>query len=128
MECQSGQKYGHVISHSGPCAALHQNSAYRGGYSEGRVGTFQGSSVNYICITPTVQSYEATCSKPNPRFSVLLFAMTMKRVKTPLRNCLNIKTLDTLLRIRIEGPDMSDFDFELALNNWAKLCNRRIKI
>ena len=53
---------------------------------------------------------------------------TMKRVKTPLRNRLNTKILDALLRIRIEGPDMSDFDFELALNNWAKLRNRRIKI
>ena len=53
---------------------------------------------------------------------------TMKRVKTPLRNRLNTKTLDALLRIRIEGPDRSDFDFELALNNWAKLRNRRIKI
>ena len=52
----------------------------------------------------------------------------MKRVKTPLRNRLNTKTLDALLRIRIEGPDMSDFNFELALNNWAKLRNRRIKI
>ena len=53
---------------------------------------------------------------------------TMKRVKTPLRNSLNTKILDALLRIPIEGPDMSDFDFELALNNWAKLRNRRIKI
>ena len=53
---------------------------------------------------------------------------TMKRVKTHLHNHLNTKTLDALLRIRIEGPDMFDFDFELALNNWAKLRNSRIKI
>ena len=53
---------------------------------------------------------------------------TMKRVKTPLRNRLNTKTLDSLMRIRVEGPDLSSFDFELALNNWAKLRNRRIKV
>ncbi len=53
---------------------------------------------------------------------------TMKRVKTTLRNRLCTKTLDSLMRIRVEGPDMSSFDFELALNSWAKLCNRRIKV
>ena len=31
---------------------------------------------------------------------------TMKRVKTPLRNRLNTKTLDSLMRIRIEGADL----------------------
>lgn len=39
---------------------------------------------------------------------------TMKRVKTPLRNRLNTKTLDSLMRIRIEGADQECFDFELT--------------
>ena len=51
---------------------------------------------------------------------------TMRRVKTELRNRMNTSTLDCLMRIRIEGPCMDEFDFETALNNWAKLKNRRI--
>ena len=46
---------------------------------------------------------------------------TMKRVKTDLRNRINTSTLDTLMRIRIEGPSLSEFDFDTALNSWAKL-------
>ena len=51
---------------------------------------------------------------------------TMKRVKTPLRNRLKTTTLDCLLRISIEGPDLNDFDFELAVNKWSTIRNRRI--
>ena len=53
---------------------------------------------------------------------------TMKRVKTDLRNRMNTSTLDALMRIRIEGPSLSEFDFDTALNSWAKLRNRRIKV
>ena len=52
----------------------------------------------------------------------------MKRVKTDLRNRMNTSTLDALMRIRIEGPFLSEFDFYMALNSWAKLRNRRIKV
>ena len=52
---------------------------------------------------------------------------TMKHVKTPLRNRLNTKTLDALLRIRIEGPDMSDFDFELALTTGQNFVTVELK-
>lgn len=51
---------------------------------------------------------------------------TMKRVKTPLRNRLKTSTLDCLLRISIEGPDLNDFDFEQAVNKWSSIRNRRI--
>jgi hypothetical protein len=53
---------------------------------------------------------------------------TMKRVKTPLRNRLNTKTLESLMRIRLEGPQLSSFNFELAVSNWSKLRNRRINV
>lgn len=53
---------------------------------------------------------------------------TKKRVKTDLRNRMNTSTLDALMRIRIEGPSLSEFDFDTALNSWAKLRNRRIKV
>ena len=39
----------------------------------------------------------------------------MNRVKTQLRNHLTVCSLDTLLRISIEGPDISQFDFSSAV-------------
>ena len=52
----------------------------------------------------------------------------MKRIKTDLRNRMNTTTLDALMRICIEGPPLSEFDFDMALNSWSKLRNRRIKV
>ena len=51
---------------------------------------------------------------------------TMKQVKTKLRNRLKTTTLDCLLRISIEGPELKDFDFELAVDKWSTIRNRRI--
>ena len=50
----------------------------------------------------------------------------MNRVKTQLRNRLSVSSLDTLLRISIEGPDISHFDFSSAVTEWSSLRNRRI--
>lgn len=52
----------------------------------------------------------------------------MKRIKTDLRNRMNTTTLDALMRICIEGPPLNEFDFDMALNSWSKLRNRRIKV
>ena len=49
----------------------------------------------------------------------------MNRVKTGLRNRLTVSSLDTLLRILMEGPD-KDFDFDLAVSKWSAMRNRRI--
>ena len=53
---------------------------------------------------------------------------TMKRIKTLLYNHFSTKTLHSLMRIHVKEPDLSSFDFELALNNWTELHNLRIKI
>lgn len=50
----------------------------------------------------------------------------IKRVKTDLRNRMSTQTLDRLLRIRIEGPDMDEFDFNQAVKDWSSLKNRRL--
>ena len=50
----------------------------------------------------------------------------MSRVKTDLRNRLTMSSLDTLLRISIEGPEQKDFDFSAAVSRWSGLRNRRI--
>ena len=50
----------------------------------------------------------------------------MNRVKTQLRNRLSVSSLDTLLRISIEGPDISHFDFSSAVTKWSSLRIRRI--
>ena len=44
----------------------------------------------------------------------------MKRIKTDLRNRMNTATLDTLLRIRIEGRDLIQFNFKEAVRRWKK--------
>ena len=51
---------------------------------------------------------------------------TMKRVKTDLRNRMSTTTLDKLLRIRIEGPDLPQFNFKEAVKRWKDVKNRRL--
>ena len=51
---------------------------------------------------------------------------TMKRIKTDLRNRMNAATLDTLLRIRIEGRDLIQFNFKEAVRRWKNMKNRRL--
>ena len=53
---------------------------------------------------------------------------TMNRVKTDLRNQMSTETLQRLIRIGLEGPDSSDFDFSEASRRWATLKHRRITI
>ena len=53
---------------------------------------------------------------------------TMNRVKTDLRNGMNAETLQRLIRIRIEGPHSSDFNFAEAAHRWVTLKNRRIAV
>ena len=50
----------------------------------------------------------------------------MNKIKTQLHNRLTVSSLDTLLRISIEGSDISQFDFSNAVTKWALLRNRRI--
>ena len=50
----------------------------------------------------------------------------MKRVKTTLRNRISTTTLDSLLRIRIEGPESADFNFAETAKKWAAIRNRRL--
>ena len=50
----------------------------------------------------------------------------LKLVKTRIRNRMKEKTLNSLLRIILEGPDLKDFPFEEAIELWAKKKKRRI--
>ena len=52
----------------------------------------------------------------------------MKRIKTNLRNRLIAKTLDCLMRISIDGPDLDCFDFVTAATKWASIKKRRITV
>ena len=49
----------------------------------------------------------------------------MKRIKSPLRN--RLKTT-TLMRISIEGPSITDFNFDRAANTWQRMRNHRLRI
>ena len=44
---------------------------------------------------------------------------SMNRIKTDLRNRLKTSTLDCLMRISIEGPQIGDFNFERAADIWG---------
>ena len=43
----------------------------------------------------------------------------LKLIKTRVRNRMNEKTLDSLLRISIEGPPLENFNFSEAVKLWA---------
>ncbi|WAR15188.1 DCA17-like protein [Mya arenaria] len=46
---------------------------------------------------------------------------TQNRIMTRLRTSLNNKNLDTLMRIREDGPPLNQFDFNRALLKWKRL-------
>ena len=52
----------------------------------------------------------------------------LKLIKTRVRNRMNEKTLEALLRIEIEGPDVQDFPIGQAVELWSKKKNRRISL
>lgn len=52
----------------------------------------------------------------------------MKLIKTYLRNRMNEQTLDSIMRIVIEGPILKEFPFEEVVNLWAAKKNRRVII
>ena len=51
---------------------------------------------------------------------------TMNRIKTDPRNRLKTTTLDKLIRLSSEGPELDEFNFERAAMLWASKSNRRI--
>ena len=53
---------------------------------------------------------------------------TMNQVKTKLRNRMTTSTLDSLIRISMEGPPLPQFNFERAADIWATLRNRRLQV
>ena len=53
---------------------------------------------------------------------------TMNRVKTKLRNRMKMSTLDSLIRISMEGPPLPQFNFERAADIWATQRNRRLHV
>ena len=52
----------------------------------------------------------------------------VKRIKTVLRNRLKTQTLDCLMRISVEGPELENFNFENAATVWGSLRNRHCRI
>ena len=48
----------------------------------------------------------------------------LKLLKTRVRNRMNEKTLDSLLRIALEGPPTSEFPVSEAVKGWAAKKNR----
>ena len=51
----------------------------------------------------------------------------LKLIKTAVRNRMTEQTLDSLLRIIIEGPSVEEFPFRDAAILWASKKNRRLK-
>jgi len=52
----------------------------------------------------------------------------MKHIKTKLRNQMKISTLDYLMQISIEGPEIGDFNFEKAADIRGRMWNRRLSV
>ncbi|XP_078616902.1 zinc finger protein 862-like [Branchiostoma floridae x Branchiostoma japonicum] len=53
---------------------------------------------------------------------------TLKRVKTRLRSSMKMETLNQLLTISIDGPEVDDFDFDAAATAWGAMRNRRLTV
>ena len=49
----------------------------------------------------------------------------MNRIKTDQRNRLKTLTLDKLIRLSTEGPNIGSFDFDAAVSVWGEKSNRR---
>ena len=58
-------------------------------------------------------------------FTLYMFSQ-LKLVKTRTRNQMNERTLTSLLRITIEGPDLDKFPVADAVELWASVKNRHI--
>ncbi|PKK72142.1 hypothetical protein RhiirC2_777555 [Rhizophagus irregularis] len=72
--------------------------------------------------------------KPSSQLIIPLSNATVERIflhqnliKTKSRNKLCTKNLNRQLMILINGPDIEDFDFEKAYDNWINLKARRIQ-
>lgn len=52
----------------------------------------------------------------------------LKLIKTQLRNRLKESSLDCLIRIVCEGPDVIDYPYDKVVEKWAKLKNRRLNV
>lgn len=52
----------------------------------------------------------------------------LKFIKTALRNQMKDKTLDSIIRIVIEGPPLHEFPFKEAVHLWAQRKNRRLRL
>ena len=50
----------------------------------------------------------------------------MNRRKTDYRNRMHTATLDRLLRVKIEGPSLQDFNFREGVARWSKAKKRRL--
>ena len=45
----------------------------------------------------------------------------MNRTKTDYRNRMHTETLDRLLRVKIEGPPLQEFNFREAIARWSRV-------
>ena len=54
-----------------------------------------------------------------------LFSL-MKRLKTSIRSSLGQTRLSNIIRIKLHGPSLSEFDPTAAIDRWFKKCTRRM--
>ncbi|KAK8772370.1 hypothetical protein V5799_024386 [Amblyomma americanum] len=52
----------------------------------------------------------------------------LKLIKTQLRNRLKEKSLDCLIRIACEGPEVNSYPYNIVVEKWAKMKNQRLKV
>ena len=48
------------------------------------------------------------------------------RVKTKLHSCLSNKSLNSLLTILLEGPELKEFDFQSCIKEWSNIRKRHV--
>ena len=107
------------------CKQLIQNTQF----------TKHGEVIHYLSTDPSMhRMYPNLCTLaqicrvvPIHSADVERSFSQLKLVKTNIRNRMFEKTLDSLLRITIEGPEVNEFHVKDAVTLWASKKNRRIR-
>ena len=131
MENLTGQFQG-VVADSTEC--LEEWSSFRLFLKENCANMKQKEVVLKLCcdsswaqIYPNMSTLGKICRVvPIQTADVERTFSQLKLIKTRVRNRMNEKTLDSLLRIAIEGPPITEFPVTEAVKLWAAKKNRRL--
>ena len=115
---------------------LHEWSSYRQFLNDSCTNLKHREIINDLCTNSTTSGIFPIMSKiakicrviPIHTADVERTFSQLRLIKTSTRNRLQEKSLDSLLRIAIEGPPVEEFPIREAVDLWGKKKNRRLSL